>query len=186
MSFRTLTVALLAGGASALLPTPAAAQEDSVEYFTRAHAAALPQLLSSDDRAYYGSLFEAVDARNWDRVEVMLAGRDSGPLHGAALAAYYLHPQSPRIELPRIEAWLARYSRLPQAEAIVRLGQTRGLENPPSLPRARDLVRQPGSSKRIRPGTITDGTMPESVRSAILERITNDDPDGARLLLDGV
>ena len=34
MSFRTLTVALLAGGASALLPTPAAAQEDSVEYFT--------------------------------------------------------------------------------------------------------------------------------------------------------
>ncbi len=186
MSFRTLAVALLAGGASALLPTPAAAQEDSVEYFTRAHAAALPQLLSSDDRAYYGSLFEAIDARNWDRVEVMLAGRDSGPLHGAALAAYYLHPQSPRIELPRIEAWLARYSRLPQAEAIVRLGQTRGLENPPSLPRARDLVRQPGSSKRIRPGTITDGTMPESVGSAILERITNDDPDGARLLLDGV
>jgi len=186
MSFRPLAAALLAGGASALLPTPAAAQEDSVEYFTRAHAAALPQLLSSDDRAYYGSLFEAIDARNWDRVEVMLAGRDSGPLHGAALAAYYLHPQSPRIELPRIEAWLARYSRLPQAEAIVRLGQTRGLENPPSLPRARDLVRQPGSSKRIRPGTITDGTMPESVRSAILERITNDDPDGARLLLDGV
>ncbi|MEE3155197.1 MAG: lytic transglycosylase domain-containing protein, partial [Pseudomonadota bacterium] len=108
MSFRTLAVALLAGGASVLLPTPAAAQEDSVEYFTRAHAAALPQLLSSDDRAYYGSLFEAIDARNWDRVEVMLAGRDSGPLHGAALAAYYLHPQSPRIELPRIEAWLAR------------------------------------------------------------------------------
>ena len=69
---------------------------------------------------------------------------------------------------------------------MVRLGQTRGLEIRRACPRARDLVRQPGSSKRIRPGTINDGTMPASVRSAILERITNDDPDGARLLLDGV
>ncbi|HCI63383.1 MAG TPA: lytic murein transglycosylase, partial [Erythrobacter sp.] len=158
----------------------------SVDYFTRSHAAALPQLLSADERGYYASLFAAIEARNWDRVEVMLAGRSEGPLHGAALAAYYLHPESPRIELPRIEAWLARYAQLPQAEAMVRLGQTRGLENPPRLPGARDLVRQPGSSKRIRPGTINDGTMPASVRAAILEHITNDDPDGARLLLDGV
>ena len=149
-------------------------------------AAALPQLLSADERGYYASLFAAIEARNWDRVEVMLAGRSEGPLHGAALAAYYLHPESPRVELPRIEAWLARYAQLPQAEAMVRLGQTRGLENPPRLPGARDLVRQPGSSKRIRPGTINDGTMPASVRAAILEHITNDDPDGARLLLDGV
>ncbi|HCY01534.1 MAG TPA: lytic murein transglycosylase [Erythrobacter sp.] len=161
-------------------------QGDSVDYFTRSHAAALPQLLSADERGYYASLFAAIEARNWDRVEVMLAGRSEGPLHGAALAAYYLHPESPRIELPRIEAWLARYAQLPQAEAMVRLGQTRGLENPPRLPGARDLVRQPGSSKRIRPGTINDGTMPASVRAAILEHITNDDPDGARLLLDGV
>tara|TARA_R100000306_G_scaffold43738_1_gene42058 strand:- start:1051 stop:2706 length:1656 start_codon:yes stop_codon:yes gene_type:complete len=161
-------------------------QGNSVDYFTRSHAAALPQLLSADERGYYASLFAAIEARNWDRVEVMLAGRSEGPLHGAALAAYYLHPESPRIELPRIEAWLARYAQLPQAEAMVRLGQTRGLENPPRLPGARDLVRQPGSSKRIRPGTINDGTMPASVRAAILEHITNDDPDGARLLLDGV
>jgi|TARA_R100000049_G_scaffold4414_1_gene10030 soluble lytic murein transglycosylase-like protein len=161
-------------------------QGNSVDYFTRSHAAALPQLLSADERGYYASLFAAIEARNWDRVEVMLAGRSEGPLHGAALAAYYLHPESPRVELPRIEAWLARYAQLPQAEAMVRLGQTRGLENPPRLPGARDLVRQPGSSKRIRPGTINDGTMPASVRAAILEHITNDDPDGARLLLDGV
>jgi soluble lytic murein transglycosylase len=188
MTIRPLApAAMLATVLAAALPAaPALAQQGSVEYFTRSHSAALPQLLSSDDRAFYGSLFEAIDSRNWDRVEVMLAGRADGPLHGAALASYYLHPESPRIELGRIESWLDRYARLPEAEAIVRLGLTRGLENPPSLPRARDLVRQPGSTKRIRPSAIQDGTMPESVKAAILERITNDDPDGARLLLDGV
>lgn len=186
MTIRPLPLTLAAILAAALPAAPALAQQGSVEYFTRSHSAALPQLLSSDDRAFYGSLFEAIDSRNWDRVEVMLAGRADGPLHGAALASYYLHPESPRIELGRIESWLDRYARLPEAEAIVRLGLTRGLENPPSLPRARDLVRQPGSTKRIRPSAINDGTMPESVKAAILERITNDDPDGARLLLDGV
>ena len=185
MILRPFAAAALAASALASA-APVMGQGDSVDYFTRSHAAALPQLLSADERGYYASLFAAIEARNWDRVEVMLAGRSEGPLHGAALAAYYLHPESPRVELPRIEAWLARYAQLPQAEAMVRLGQTRGLENPPRLPGARDLVRQPGSSKRIRPGTINDGTMPASVRAAILEHITNDDPDGARLLLDGV
>ena len=185
MILRPLAAAALAASALASA-APVTGQGNSVDYFTRSHAAALPQLLSADERGYYASLFAAIEARNWDRVEVMLAGRSEGPLHGAALAAYYLHPESPRIELPRIDAWLARYAQLPQAEAMVRLGQTRGLENPPRLPGARDLVRQPGSSKRIRPGTINDGTMPASVRAAILEHITNDDPDGARLLLDGV
>lgn len=181
MTLRTLAAALLAATA-----TPALAQGSSVEYFTRSHAAALPQLLSTEDRAYYGSLFEAIDNRNWDRVEVMLANRDSGPLHGAALASYYLHPDSPRVDLTRIEAWLEGYASLPEAEAIIRLGETRGLESPPSVRRERELVRQPGMTKRIRPRSVQDGTMPANVRSAILERITNDDPDGARILLDGV
>ena len=181
MTLRTLAAVTLAA-----MSAPAIAQGSSVEYFTRSHAAALPQLLSSEDRAFYGSLFEAIDNRNWDRVEVMLANRDKGPLHGAALASYYLHPDSPRIELSRIEAWLERYASLPEAEAIIRLGETRGLESPPSIRRERELVRQPGMTKRIRPRSVQDGTMPENVRSAILERITNDDPDGARILLDGV
>ncbi|KWV96138.1 lytic transglycosylase domain-containing protein [Erythrobacter sp. AP23] len=180
------SLALAAVATATFSAETAMAQNGSVDYFTRSRAAALPQMLSTDDRAYYGSLFEAIDARNWDRVEVMLAGRTDGPLHGAALASYYLHPESPRIELPRIEAWLARYADLPEAEAMVRLGQTRGLENPPRLRAERNLVRQPGMTKRIRPRAVQDGTMPESVKSAILERITNDDPDGARLLLDGV
>ena len=162
------------------------AYADSTTYFTRSHSAALPTLLSTEDRLYYASLFEAIDGQNWDRVEMLLLQREDGPLHGAALAEYYLHPNSPRIPLERVQAWLARYSGSPEAENIIRLGQTRGLENPPSLPPERQLVRQTGMSKRILPRSVEDGTMPADLRTAILERIVADDPDGARLLLDGI
>ena len=181
-----LLLALCATAATTALAAPLAAQTSSVDYFTRAHAAALPVLLTGEDRAWYGSFYEAVDANNWDRVELLLTQRADGPLHGSALAAYFLDPDSPRIELPRIEAWLARYGSLPEAEAIVRLGQTRGLTQMPYFAPERSLVRQPGMTKRIRPSSIDDGTMPAAVASAINEHISNDDPDGARLLLDGI
>ncbi len=178
-TFAALGIMLAGTGAA-----PALA--DSTTYFTRSHAANLPRLLSAEDRLYYGGLFAAIDAQNWDRVEVLLLERDGGPLHGAALAEYYLHPSSPRIPLERVEAWLARYGDSPYAEGIVRLGRTRGLVEAPALPPERQLVRQPGMSKRILPRTVEDGTMPAELRTAILERIVADDPDGARLLLDGI
>jgi len=171
---------------AALAGSPASAANSSVEYFTRSHARALPQLLSTEDRAWYGSLYEAIDTKNWERVEALLTERSDGPLHGAALASYYLDPASPRIPLERVEAWLSRYSGLPQTAAIVRLGKTRGLDRYIDTPSEQTLVRQPGLTKRLRPSSVADGTMPETVSKAILDRITNDDPDGARILLDGI
>ena len=44
----------------------------------------------------------------------------------------------------------------------------------------------PGMSKRIKPRSIADGTMPDSIALAIQERIKNDDPGAARVLLDGI
>nr|WP_247713525.1 lytic transglycosylase domain-containing protein [Qipengyuania sphaerica] len=184
MTLRPLLLATAIGLAATA--APAAAQSDSVAYFTRSHSAALPQLLSQEDRFYYASLFEAIDSQNWDRVELALSQRPDGPLHGAALATYFLDPKSPRIELSRIEDWLRRYPNNPQAESMVRLGKTRGLSWEPGLPRENSLSRQPGLTRRTLPRTVEDGTMPATVRSAILDRIKSDDPDGARLLLDGV
>ncbi|UVI39002.1 lytic transglycosylase domain-containing protein [Qipengyuania spongiae] len=166
--------------------TPLAANPQSVAYFTQGRPAALPVLLSNDDRLYYASLYEAIDARNWDRVELALTQRMEGPLHGAALAEYYLHPESPRIELPRLTAWLDRYASLPQAAGIIRLAQTRGLSYAPDLPRERQLQRQGGFTRRTLPSGISDGTMPGDISTAILDRIKTDDPDGTRLLLDGI
>tara|TARA_R110002072_G_scaffold81181_12_gene186112 strand:- start:1757 stop:3484 length:1728 start_codon:yes stop_codon:yes gene_type:complete len=181
-----LAVSAMAAGVTAGLAGPAQANEASIAYFSQGKSAALPTLLSNEDRLYYGSLFEAIDARNWDRAEILLGERGDGPLHGAALAEYFLQPESPRIPVERLSAWLDRYRDLPQAEQIARLASSRGLIAPPPLPRTRDLRGQPGLTRRNLPRGIADGTMPDSVSSAILDRIRNDDPDGARLLLDGI
>ncbi len=178
-----LGFAALCMGTTAL---PAAANT-SAEYF-RAKSVSnnVPQLLSTSDRQYYADLFRAIDAERWGDVESLLSQRADGPLHAVAKAEYYLHANSPRVELPAIQAWLAEGTYLPQAERMGALGMKRGMMSAPYLPREQGFVRQSYASKRLRPRPVDDGTMPSSIRNAINDRIKNDDPDGARQLLDGV
>lgn len=185
-----LTLACLAcGGAigSAIgLSAPAQAQ-GSREYFV-AHIAQndAPRQLSDSEATYYRSIFRAIDAENWTEVENLLQQRDGGLLHPVAQASYYLHARSPRVELPQIQQWLEMGHNLPMAAQLGRLGLTRGAESLPDLP-AENSFRPVGEfPRRVRPATINDGTMPDNVRSAILSSISNDDPTGARQLLDGV
>ncbi|MXO90416.1 lytic transglycosylase domain-containing protein [Pontixanthobacter aquaemixtae] len=187
--------ATIAGGAIAIsVSTPVLADEaiaisnnSAAEYFRdRANSTNVPQLLSNPDRVYYTNLFDAIDGQDWTRVEAMLNERSDGPLHQVAIAEYYLHANSPRVEGPQIQKWLSAGRALPHAEQMGRLGERRGLEATYSLPQEQSLVSQPYASKRIRPRTVQDGTMPGSIRNAILDRIKNDDPDGARQLLDGI
>ena len=182
-----LATAVAAGLAATMIAPPAAASSSAADYFrSRAMNRTVPELLSRSDKAYYADLFQAIDRQDWSRVDAMLAERDDGPLHHVARAEYYLAATSPRVELPAIQAWRARGSRLPHAEQMGRLGLTRGMMSAPYLPREQSFVRQPYASKRTRPSTVDDGTMPGEIRRAILDRISNDDPDGARQLLDGV
>lgn len=51
------TFALATACSLAALSAPAMAKSDSLEYFSRSHAQALPKLLSQDDQLYYRSLF---------------------------------------------------------------------------------------------------------------------------------
>ena len=173
---------------SCLAATPAAAQApDSRTYFTaRLAERPAPQQLSAQDREFYDVLFRAIDDGEWSRVETLLEQRPGGLLTDVARAEYYLAANSPRVEADAIAQWLETGAELPQAPQLVRLGQTRGLSGDPNLPYARDLVSQRSVPRRTRPRSVNDGTMPGDVRAAILERITNDDPTGARVLLDGV
>ena len=166
---------------------PAAAQTDTRTYFTaRATAQEVPQQLSREERAYYEALFNAIERAQWPDVEMLLAQRPDGLLHDVARAEYFLAPTSPRVELPQIEAWLQTGTALPQAPQMVRLGLSRGLEDEPYLPQTFQMQRQPAMPKRSRPRSVNDGTMPDSLAEAINQHIVNDDPDGARLLLDGI
>lgn len=182
-----LAIACAIAGIS-ILPTTAQANSAAVDYFrNRADRTAVPSLLSQDDRAYYRDLFAAIDRKDWPRVQALFAQKPDGPLHLEARAEYYLASGSPRIELDALNDWLAKGGAgMPQAEQIGRLAMTRGATALPSLPLAQRLVAMPSAPKRLRPRSINDGTMPDSVANAVLDRIKNDDPLGARTLLDGI
>ena len=181
-----LVFAAAAGLAAMALSTPATAQ-GSREYFV-AHISqnAAPRQLSEADAAYYRSVFRAIDREQWDEVRQLLGERRDGLLHNVAMAEFYLHARSPRVEVEQIEEWLDGAERLPMAAQMIRLGMSRGLQNPPNLPNEVQFRSVGNFPRRVRPSPINDGTMPSSVSSAILDRIVNDDPDGARLLLDGI
>ncbi len=179
--FASATAAVLV--ATAAFP---AAAETTREYFT-AHATGngAPQQLDRDTRDYYRQVFGAIDRGDWNTAATMLAQRD-GPLHAVAQAELYLAAGSPRVELPQIEAWMAKGRRLPEAAQLARLAVTRGAATMPDVAEEADFYPRAALPRRVRPRTIDDGTMPEAIREQILKSIVNDDPDGARQLLDGV
>ena len=185
---RTSSLAALAAVAAlaSVTATPAQARSSAEYYHTRTISNDVPTLLSREDRQYYQDYFRALDRQDWSSIEKLLDERPDGLLHDVARAEYYLHAKSPKVELDRIQNWLATGRALPEADKIARLGLVRGLEEMPALPQAQDFRSQPYAPKRIRPRTIEDGTLPLAVREGILQRISDDDPDGARLLLDGV
>ncbi len=179
-------ILLAAGLAFAALPLPAAANEARDYFVARTEASAVPRQLSEGDAAQYAAVFRAIDTQQWTLAEQLLAERPRGLLHDVARAELYTAAGSPRVELWQIEQWLATGSALPQAEQLARLALTRGATTAPGLPYKADLAPRGAISKRTRPRPVNDATMPAEVSTAILEHIKNDDPDGARLLLDGV
>lgn len=177
---------LMLAGSMAAHALPADARS-SIEYF-RAHASSneVPAILSREEREYYRALFDAIEGEDWANVQRLFGERETGPLHAVARAEYYLAARSPKVDLPQIEAWLTEGLNLPQAEQLVRLGEKRGLAVSPELPQEHRFFAQPYAPKRVRPASVQDGTMPDSIATAITNRIKADDPDGARQLLDGI
>ena len=183
---RLLAAACTLAGAAAL-SAPASANSAAVDYFrNRADRTAVPTLLSQDERGYYRELFAAIERKDWARAQALFAQKPDGPLHQEARAEFYLAAGSPRIDLDSLNGWLAKGLELPQAEQIARLAQTRGGASLPALPAPQRLVSYPTTAKRVRPRSVEDGTMPGSVAAGILDRIKNDDPMGAKTLLDGI
>lgn len=173
-----LALALLAGSVAApALANTAIPQATSVR---------IPDQTNEEQRTFYRNVFALIAAQNWTEVETQLSTRPDEPLKQVALAEYYLHPKSPPIGLDKLNAWLAMGRDLPQAGQIGRLAVKRGLEMQPDLPGARPLVSLRTPAKRILPKKTADLSMPDEIATAINDRIKNDDPAGARVLLDGI
>ncbi|WP_156169905.1 transglycosylase SLT domain-containing protein [Aurantiacibacter luteus] len=183
---RLCTLTALSLSFAAVAAFPATAQDTRTYYTARIAQPEVPQVLSAGDRELYAQVFRAIDAERWGEVEQLLAQRPDGLLTDVARAEYYLHANSPRVELYALQNWLQTGSNLPQAAQIGRLSVTRGAASAPSLPYLRETYPQNPMPRRTRPRSVSDGTMPSDIASSITDRIVNDDPDGARLLLDGV
>ncbi len=180
-------MASLAIFAAVCSAAPASANSAAAEYFrSRADRTAVPALLSQDDRDYYRQLFGAIEREEWIGVQALLAKRGDGPLHAVAQSQYYLAATSPKAALQSLSSLLAAAPELPWSEQLGRLAIKRGASDLPALPTAQQILSLPGMSKRIKPRPVADGTMPESIALAIQERIKNDDPAAARVLLDGI
>lgn len=177
----------LAVTGAVLSAPPSLANSASSDYFrARVQRTAVPQLLTKTDRDYYSTLFAALKREEWVKVQAMLDERADGPLHAAARSEFYLAANSPKVEAAPLQALLATGRELPWADKIATLAAKRGVIDLPSLPGTQRLVSLPSAPKRLRPRSVSDGTMPTGIADAILLAIKNDDPTGARALLDGI
>ncbi len=183
MGLSTFSTAALAQ--SAPIAGSMAAHYDRSPGTTARRSEIVPQVLSDKDRQRYERVFAAIDAENWGEVEQLL-GQGSGVLDQMALAEYYTHANSPAVSAEQIARWFDLGVNLPQAEQLGRLGEKRGLSTLPQFPGTQGFSRQPSATKRIRPRSASDGSMPDATRSAILDAIKNDDPQGAYAALIAV
>jgi hypothetical protein len=171
---------------AALTASPAAAESAREYYVAHVTQTKAPSQLSRGEREHYRAVFDAIDAKDWTKAAALLKERDDGLLQAVATAELYLAAGSPKVELPQIQAWMEKGRDLPEAAQLARLAMTRGATAMPSLPPQQAFYATGGPPRRVRPRSIEDGTMPAEIRAQILQRIDQDDPDGARLLLDGV
>ncbi|MEM9310396.1 MAG: lytic transglycosylase domain-containing protein [Pseudomonadota bacterium] len=171
--------ATTASATTAQAPSPSVTQSMVARYDPSASRAAVPTLLSERERDLYRQVFAAIDAEDWEKVETLLADAPVGILHQVALAEYYTHANSPKVSAERIAMWFKAGLHLPQSEQLGRMGAKRGLEVLPVFPAGKALRYQAGATKRVRPSTVRDGTMPDTVRAAILSAIKGDNPVGA-------
>ena len=184
---RITALAAAAAGCLAVGTGSALANSTTVEYFrNRAQDSDVPSVLGNDERAYYRQVHEAIDRKDWAKVQQLFEQRRGGLLHQHAKAEYFLAASSPKIELPDLEAWLRQGTGLPRADQIARLAVKRGAQTMPALPAEQRFERLATAPRRVRPATVRDGTMPARISSSILEHIRNDDPVGAQQLLDGI
>ncbi len=173
--------------AGALAPTPSFANSAAMDYFTkRADRTAVPKLLTLDERTFYGQVFKAIDRSDWKQVQDLLATKPEGPLHAVAKAQFYAAAGSPKADGAALATLLGQAPELPWADQLGRLAVKRGVTALPLLPGTQEFSSLPRLPARSRPRSASDGTMPDSIAAAINEKIKYDDPDSAKLLLDGV
>lgn len=175
---------IIAGGAALMASQPASAETSSYSYFsTRIAKTQVPEQLSSAERQYYTDVFTAIRSQNWARASELLDSREKGLLHDIARAELYLAASSPRVEMGPLLSLLNAAPELPHAERLATLATKRGASILPDRPQAVRMASFAGLTRRGKPRSVADGTIPPSLAAQIQERIVADDPAGAAAVL---
>ncbi|MBY0430199.1 MAG: lytic transglycosylase domain-containing protein, partial [Rhodospirillales bacterium] len=86
--------------------------------------APLPKVLSDKDVNFYKAAFAAQERQQWAQADRELANAGNAVLKGHVLAQRYLMPGY-HASFKELQAWMAEYADLPQAETIHRLAKAR-------------------------------------------------------------
>lgn len=166
-----LATALILGGISA----PALAASDD-------RPAAYAAQLGPNARTLYKDIFSSIRAADWASASAKLNAMPEGPLHNVARAELYLAKGSPVVDGPALTALAEKAPYLPQAQGLVRIARTRGIEVVPTLPSSQEL-RWLGSAPRRSKvaGSEVKGLM---LASKIVPLLKGDQPGEAEAILD--
>jgi soluble lytic murein transglycosylase-like protein len=179
-----MTRNLLSGAAMALslAVTPAFAADAGDRDFASAPQT-VPDILSSKQKQLYTQALTAIRGQRWAEAKSLLDGSDNGPLTDFLRAELLTAANSPRAEVADIMPILSRSPYLPQAAQLGRLATRRGATDLPTLPFEARLAWAGSAPRRLGADSVSD---PAAARLAatIPDRIKNDDPAGAEMLLN--
>lgn len=140
-------------------------------------------ILDSSEKRLFTEIYAAIDGKDWDRVENLLAEAPEGPMTAMATSEYFLAGGSPTISAERLEKLLSEAPYLPRAEQIERLAQKRGVTRLPERPGIQRLSYLGGAPRRDLPRNVA-GTDISEIRDLIQINIRNDDPAGAEKIVE--
>lgn len=184
-----MTRNLISGAALALslaAAAPAFAADAGDRDFTSAPQT-VPDILSSKQKQLYTQVLGAIRSERWADAKSLLdeSGQESngGPLTDFLRAELLTAANSPRAEVADIMPILSRSPWLPQAAQLGRLATKRGASDLPALPFEARLAWAGSAPRRLGADSVSD---PAAARLAatIPDRIKNDDPAGAEMLLN--
>lgn len=138
--------------------------------------------LGPNAREKYHQIFSAIHDGQWVDAAAKLDAMPEGPLHAVARAELYLAKGSPKVPGDALAALAEKAPELPQAQALVRLAQSRGVVTLPNLPVEQEL-RWLGSAPRRGKvaGSEARGT---AMAGRIVPLLKGDRPNEAEAILD--
>ncbi len=138
--------------------------------------------LGPNARKLYREIFAAIDAGLWSDALTKLDAMSEGPLHNVARAELYLAKGSPKVDGQLLATLAEKASDLPQAQALVRIARTRGIEALPSLPTTQNLNWLGSAPRRGKvAGSEARGT---AMAASVVPLLKNDQPNEAEAIVE--